>query len=589
MLVSSESLNNSSITPFEDMEPLFKRYWEDINDYILATSNADYKALTKQLKRTASNYWLAKLAEKWQPLLDISPNRINQDIRDLKNTDDTSFISHLSLQDALQYYGTGAKWLIPNLLMMNGVMYILAGEPKVGKSILVNFLIYSVAVSGKFMGYPCKTGKVMYLQLEESLDTMGERLFYAGFGNLVDENTSLAVNFRPDLVDIYRDFSIADGCDWLHDLILEKEPTLVIVDTLRAASHDSDASENTGEFGKLVADLQRVFVRTNTCGLVVHHMSKKGGKSSNASIVDRLSGHTSIASNSAGIIGLFEETDKATNTRFLRMKTLPRSGTAIRIDYRLKTNSEGLWDLEKLDEDTPVENGHTNKIIWKLGTNPDTEFTQEEVKDYLRAELGGHYSDMSFNNSVQYLSATQIITKKFSRGRFRYFMPSESAWMVAPQELSGLVTQSVLDANTMVRCTSRRELKLLIDSWEDVRKGAAYSELDGKTKEAFKLKLGVLDYVVGDSVLYNGMTCSVADILIPEGEARLKLNSIQYKLLLESNGEFTDFIPEADLSPCEEASEAYDAGSELLDSTPPEQAVEDSDTDLADEDDDCIF
>ena len=530
-LVSSDELEAKTVVPYSTMETTFEKYWEDINDYILATSSSDFKSLNKYMKRTASNFWLAKLAEKWQPILDITPQRIQNDIRAKKDEDDTTFISHLTLQDALQYYGTGAKWLIPNLLMLNGVMYILAGEPKVGKSILVNFLIYAVAVSGSFMGYPCKTGKVMYLQLEESLDTMGERLFYAGFGRLTDENTSIAVNFRPDIVDIYRDFSVANGgCDWLTDKIIETQPTLIIIDTLRASTQDSDASENTNEFGKLVAELQKVFVRTNTCGLLVHHMSKKSGKSSSSSIVERLSGHTSIASNSAGILGLFHEEDKARNTSFLRLKTLPRSGTSIRIDYKLKTNPEGLWDLEKLDEDTPIANGHTNKIILLLGTNPDTKFSQSDVRAYLKAENGTSYSDAEFNRSVSYLTTTQIISKEFSRGRFRYFMPSESAWMVAPQELSGMVSPSILDANSLFRCRTRKQMKALIDAWEQSRKVSAYNELDGTTKDKFKAKLSILDYELGESVLYGGQEYIVSDIDIPEGEERLKLNSIKYKL-----------------------------------------------------------
>lgn len=76
------------------------------------------------------------------------------------------------------------KLLVENLLPADGIT-ILAGEPKVGKTFLLQQLTYSISVENTFLGRNVEKTKVIYFSTENSIELLKDRLLNLGtnFGN----------------------------------------------------------------------------------------------------------------------------------------------------------------------------------------------------------------------------------------------------------------------------------------------------------------------------------------------------------------------------------------------------------------------
>lgn len=474
----------------EQNKELFNYYDEDLRGYIKVISDKKTSTIQK-------NFFMNKLIEKWSPLLGFDKTQINQHIGDIQ-APVSDMVTSFTLKQAMQHYDDTSNWLVPNLLRTCG-LYIIAGLPKVGKSLLIYFLMYSVAISGKFLGRPTQKGKVLYIQLEEPPGTIAERLFLSGFGDMLDDDTSLTVNFG-DQVLIERKFDLLYDIGWLIKKIKEYEPSLVIIDSLRMSSINSPHSENSGEFGKLVYRLQQVFNTTNTCGVLVHHMNKAGAKGgSDYSLVDSMSGHTSLSSATSGLIGLRRE--ETEDGPLITLKTLPRDGTPITITYRIKPSDTGMWGLEKIWEDSPIGHPSTGKILRFLYQNMSTDkkFTIAEIATGIGVSLG----DGEFRKCLEFLNSSQLIGSKY-RGGFKYFFPEGNEWLVNSSSIRDTFDPSVLDANMVIRCCTKKELQDLFMGWDKERINKAIAYLLGPEKDLADTLAKRYLYVEGDIVLYKG-------------------------------------------------------------------------------------
>lgn len=496
----------------ESYSELFDAYTSDLNKFIKVL--ADHKGANKPFIR---RYLLNKLEEKWLPLLGFNASRIESDTLVIQ-TPEVDFVSSLTLKDVLKYYNTGASWVIPNLLRRTG-LYLLGGEPKVGKSLLINFLIYALCRSGDFLGRPVKTGNVLYIQLEESLDTIADRLFLSGFGDTSNEETSLVVNFPEYLASegvernlyIEREFDLTTDLDWLVRKIQAYKPIVVIIDSLRAASVKANVSENSNEFGKLVIALQRVFTITDTCGVLVHHMSKLGGRNaSKTSLIERLAGHTSITAACSGIIGISGEDTQ--DGRLMTLKTLPRNGTPINVKYKItsKTDEGGLWDIVKVWEDTPVNNECTVKILRYLRNTPNEYYSLHTIA----TAIGTHVKDVEFKKSITYLQDSQLIHSKYVNHRFVYCLPEDLVWLTESTSISVMMAEAILDANSLLGILkegAKTRLRLLVSDWSKERQINAKNALLPEEKDAIKELIKSWEYNVGDTVLYGKGVCTIIE------------------------------------------------------------------------------
>jgi KaiC/GvpD/RAD55 family RecA-like ATPase len=386
-------------------------------------------------------------------------------------------------------------------------MYILGGDPKTGKSILAYALCYSVVVSGEFLGLPVKKGNVLYLQLEEPLQTIKKRFRLAGFGDLEnDESASLVVNFQDNRLRIERAFDITTDINWLIKKIEDYKPDLVIIDSLRKATIKSPHSENSNEYGKLVYALQQVFNMTNTCGVVIHHLSKYGQDSKKKyNLVERLAGHTSISAASDGLIGLFDET--VGSTRQLTLKTRPRDGFGIELKYTSETTPEGLWEFKRTDSESPAKLIATSQILRFLSSKPDEYIGTRAIAK----ELSVSIDDPQFLEGLHYLVDLEIINTKFIDKKRFYSMPLSGIWIINPTSIKSLVSGAVVDGNNLMRCSTKSAIRKLIEDWPNGRKRDAFSVLLPEEKRRIEELSASWQYTVDDICIdtISGIECTV--------------------------------------------------------------------------------
>lgn len=498
-------LTKLAVEPADPIEERkFELYINDLQNYIERVSDLRNREDLNQLSiKLRSKYYFNKLQDKWQRELGYTAQEIDGHIKAIQ-TPETDFQSSMSLKEVLKY---GAevenKWLVPNLLRKAG-MYILAGAPKAGKSLLMYFLMHSIATGSQFLDRAIKPGKVLYIQLEEPLDTISERFQLTGFGGQ-DVDSSLVVNFTDHIM-IEREFDATTDLLWLRNRIEEYRPSLVVIDSLRMATLSSPYSENTNEYGKLVYAMQRVFIATETCGLVIHHMNKSGGKDQKkASLIESVAGHTSISAATSGLIGITSE--KTEQGNLITLRTLPRDGSPLTLNYQIQNEDSGLLKLKKIWEDTAISNPSTPKILRFLEINKDTRYTSIE----LAKELNDRKLDAEFKESLTYLQSSQIVKSKYIDKKLYYWLDDDTVWVAQPKTMKDIVSSTILDANSMLNCRTKQELVNLTEDWEYVRRHSAISALLPDEK----IRLGQLanSYVfeVGDVVVYEGNTYTVEE------------------------------------------------------------------------------
>ena len=494
-LISKDTITKINFN-VEDYEELFSDYVQDLQEYIKAFSGKVINPYMDYAKRL----FLSKLEEKWLPLLNFNGARILSDIRDLQ-APKIEIKTSLTMRELLSEDDGKSDWLIPNLLSTSG-LYILAAPPKTGKTVLLNFLIYGVAVSGEFLGRPVQTGNVMYVQLEESTKTMKKRAVMSGFGQQ-DEEVSLVVNFS-DRVRIERSFDLSSDLDWLSKQITKHNINLVVIDSLRMASVKSEAGENTNEFGKLLYALQRVINFTGTCCVLVHHMNKITGKK--VDLVNKLSGHTSISAASDGIIGLSAEEDG--DGKMIVLKTKPRDGTELTIYYRLVRNDRGMWEIVKIYEDNASGSIFTSKILRYVGLHTDEYFTARA----LAAAINADSTSKDFLEALEYLDSSEIISRKYQNKSVLYGLKQDALWIVNPQRVKDMVSGSVLDANALMLCKTKQDLRKLVQDWEPDRSKEAKVLLFTEEKQRIKQLIDTYEFSVGQEVSYQGKKHTVLSI-----------------------------------------------------------------------------
>jgi hypothetical protein len=151
------------------------------------------------------------------------------------------------------------EWLCEHLLPMGG-LGLLSARPKIGKSVLSRQLMRSVLRGETFLGRKCRQGSVIYLALEEQIETINEEFRRLG----VQPNEPLFVHAGAPLTDtVKKDFS---------DLIMDTKPALAVVDTLFDLV---EAEENNyKEVKREMRDLRKLARESGTHILCVHHNNK---------------------------------------------------------------------------------------------------------------------------------------------------------------------------------------------------------------------------------------------------------------------------------------------------------------------------
>ena len=154
-------------------------------------------------------------------------------------------------------------WLIDGLLPVSSVG-MLVGRPGIGKSVLGRNLAHAIATGGTFLGRPCRTGKVIWVGLEESFGTLARHLVTLGLHEHAD--TFASHNGR--------DFE-GGYLRWLENVAREEQPDLFVVDTVVALLELSNACDYT-EVDRKTAPLLDLRNRYGCAWMLLHHANRFG-------------------------------------------------------------------------------------------------------------------------------------------------------------------------------------------------------------------------------------------------------------------------------------------------------------------------
>ena len=210
-------------------------------------------------------------------------------------------------------------------------LFLIAGDPKVGKSLLFQDLALAIATGKPAWGtYGVEQGDVLYLANEGGTRSFRDRMvkmmdlpadFPAG---LVGDDARVA----PPLLNITQSDLVVGGAleaaihTWLTETA--SDPRLVVVDTLASVSEDSGGSNRHLEDYKALASLAELANDwPKTLFVVIHHTNKGEG----TSVTQRISGSNGLAAATDGI-GLLTRNTASPNCVF---SLIPRNAEEVEL------------------------------------------------------------------------------------------------------------------------------------------------------------------------------------------------------------------------------------------------------------------
>jgi len=157
---------------------------------------------------------------------------------------------------------TPTDFVIEGLLRAGGTT-ILIGEPKLGKSQMSLDLALAVSRGEAFAGLATKKGRVIYYALEDGEDIVRDRVKSRGLTGMSED---LYIGTTPPVVE--------DSTALLEEHIDIFQPSMIIIDTLRAMSVSTGKSENEASFADSIYRIAKVARERGVAAIIVHHTVK---------------------------------------------------------------------------------------------------------------------------------------------------------------------------------------------------------------------------------------------------------------------------------------------------------------------------
>ncbi|MCJ7525855.1 MAG: helicase RepA family protein [Candidatus Aminicenantes bacterium] len=285
-------------------------------------------------------------AEKpYKPLPDVKQSKVFQRPAVDPNADTPETIEPLETEnvgDLLAREIAPIRWIVEPLLTEG--LAILAGPPKIGKSLLCMGLAIAVSTGQRFLNeYVCDQGRVLYLGLEDSDARLQSRL-----KKMIDA----AANENFDLLEksLVMRKSAEGGIEQIRLWLTEHpDARLVIIDTL-ARIRKSPGRNANGYLADtdFMAPLQALALTHHVCILLVHHTRKMIA----ADPLDAVSGTTGIAGVSDEIL-ILKRVARAKAEAILECtgRDIETVEIGISLDEKLRWNYEGqAEDIQKTGE-----------------------------------------------------------------------------------------------------------------------------------------------------------------------------------------------------------------------------------------------
>lgn len=193
-----------------------------------------------------------------------------------------------SLEELFSQTSEAIEWLIPGIIPQ-GETVLLNGAPKEGKTLLAVDLAFAIATGeASFCGErPSKIGKVLLISVDESKQSTVNKLRIRGF-EPKDSNLKYIGSWDMTQLNV------------LEQHLEDWRPTLVIIDSLKRITIDSDISENSPEFANNIYILKELLTKYGAAGVLIHHANKD----SEASGVNVVRGSSAIAGAVANVMTL---------------------------------------------------------------------------------------------------------------------------------------------------------------------------------------------------------------------------------------------------------------------------------------------
>lgn len=175
-------------------------------------------------------------------------------------------------EEYLALPSTPETWLIEPLLPSSGAMLIY-GDPKIGKSFAALQLAEAIQAGTPWLGFPCRQGKVAYIQLDTPRNVWQTRIKELVHSHSMTNLPSFAD--RETLETHPFDILNPDHLVLLSNALDGKGFDLVIIDTIREA-HSGDENDSTA-MQKVIASLTAA---TRPAALVIVSHARKSGEES---------------------------------------------------------------------------------------------------------------------------------------------------------------------------------------------------------------------------------------------------------------------------------------------------------------------
>ena len=234
--------------------------YNDLNELFVEKHNGDKQALTTELKQLIGE------AQK-NPVSDFSSDPIDDIWEEKEDQDDGNKNKSLftPLKDFLAQDTEPIEWLVEGLIP-KGWNILLAGNSKVGKTLISLDLAKSIATGKDFLGRKTTAGPVALVLLDDPPSLIRKRLDDYGFDS---DNVHISTaRFRED-----------NFFEQLEEDLKVIKPSFVLIDTLIKIVPRYMGSENDATVMDELAE--RFYRVAERCGyptfLFIHHVNKSGG------------------------------------------------------------------------------------------------------------------------------------------------------------------------------------------------------------------------------------------------------------------------------------------------------------------------
>lgn len=197
---------------------------------------------------------------------------------------------HWTHRDLLGMQFPAQRWVVEELVPDEGLT-VLGAKKKVGKSFMALQLCQSVAGGTAFLDKAAQQGDVVYLALEDGPRRLQSRL------RLQRSAPDLPIDYITTFAPLN-----SGGLEALEELLIAREPILVVIDTLAAAKTGAMDENSAGDMGDLANDLREMGQRHGTAIVIVAHHGK--GKYGDPG--DDIRGSSAIAAASDANLGLYK-------------------------------------------------------------------------------------------------------------------------------------------------------------------------------------------------------------------------------------------------------------------------------------------